>query len=502
MGIFSNKKKKDSSDELLEGTSGQANSAPSPSAHPSGTGQRKGGPTPPGGLLPHPTWHQTSNQKSIPASQIPATQPPKELLPKGTIRRQREVDVENDDNNNLPATTPFFPKSDESPKVMPAEISETRHLSSGLEAKATGTVEVVSQGNLQYSKESHALEKLLLEAVEQGASDLHLSRGVPPTIRLDGYLLPLDYPKLSRSDCQRLVYSILTEAHRDKFEREWELDLSIDLSEAGRFRVNVHRQRGVVEAAFRVVNDVILPLRRLGLPGVVEEIGRKHSGMVLVTGPTGSGKTTTLASIIDQINSERQNMIITIEDPIEYVHKNKRSIVKQRELLSDTQTFAKALRHVLRQDPDVIVVGEMRDLETISTALTAAETGHLVFATLHTPDASQTIDRIIDVFPPHQQEQTRIQVSNTLQAIIAQQLLPVPGNRGRVVAVEIMIANVAVRKIIRSGKTEQLYTTMQTNWEAGMITMDKSLKTLYQQGLVSFDDALSRCKYPQEFDNI
>lgn len=499
MGIFSNKKKKEPSDNPLEGfSSPPPNSAPSPSAHPSG--HKKGGPTPPGGLLPHPTWHESSNERQLPAGEIPPTRPPRELIPKTTNERDNVTELD------LPPTTQFPPQAHPAAKPAQKDYPVTRQISEGDENGGSGSedkrIEVLSDPKIQYSKESQALEKLLIEAVEQGASDLHLSRGVPPTIRLDGYLIPLDYPKLSRIDCQRLVYSILTDAHREKFERDWELDLSIDLSEAGRFRVNVHRQRGVVEAAFRVVNDVILPLRRLGLPGVVEEIGRKHSGLVLVTGPTGSGKTTTLASIIDQINSERQNMIITVEDPIEYVHKNKRSIVKQREILSDTQTFAKALRHVLRQDPDVIVVGEMRDLETISTALTAAETGHLVFATLHTPDASQTIDRIVDVFPPHQQEQTRIQVSNSLQAIIAQQLLPVPGNRGRVVAVEILIANVAVRKIIRTGKTEQLYTTMQTNWEAGMITMDKSLKTLYQQGLISFDDAISRCKYPHEFDNI
>lgn len=494
MGIFSNKKKKDPNDEMLEGFPPPSanNSAPSPTG--SNPGQRRGGPVPPGGLLPQPNWHQSSNDKTVDRDgELPPTlpPPPRQLLPR-----------EPKPAAPIPDTLPPQQVSDRTKLEKPLqEISQTRQIPER-ESSPVNKADVAAVSQIEISKESQALEKLLIDAVEQGASDLHLSRGVPPTIRLDGYLIPLDYPKLSRNDCQRLIYSVLTEAHREKFEREWELDFSLDLTDAGRFRVNVHRQRGVVEAAFRVVNDVILPLRRLGLPGVVEEIGRKHSGLVLVTGPTGSGKTTTLASIIDQINSERQNMIITIEDPIEYVHKNKRSIVKQREILSDTHTFAKALRHVLRQDPDVIVVGEMRDLETIGTALTAAETGHLVFATLHTPDASQTIDRIIDVFPPHQQEQTRIQVSNSLQAIIAQQLLPVPGNRGRVVAVEILIANTAVRKIIRSGKTEQLYTTMQTNWESGMITMDKSLKTLYQQGLISFDDAIAQCKYPNEFDNI
>ena len=368
-----------------------------------------------------------------------------------------------------------------------------------------GQMEVVQTRRRQEEDPAKApisLRALLNEAVERGASDLHLSRGVPPTLRLDGYLVPLNYPALTKTVCEALILAELNPIQRQKFEETWELDLSLDLPEVGRYRVNVHRQRGGVEAAFRVVNDVIQPIRKLGLPGIVEEIARKHAGLALVTGPTGSGKSTTLAAIVDQINNERQCMIVTIEDPIEYVHANKRSIIKQREVTSDTKSFSAALRHVLRQDPDVIVVGEMRDLETIQTALIAAETGHLVFTTLHTPDASQTIDRMIDVFPPHQQEQTRIQVANTIIAILAQQLLPVPGNRGRVVASEILIANPAVRKIIRSGKTEQLFSTMQTGWEQGMVTMDKSLKTLYQQGLISFEDAISRCKYPLEFDQL
>ncbi len=352
------------------------------------------------------------------------------------------------------------------------------------------------------AKPINNMRGLLREAVEKGASDLHLSIGVPPIIRLDGQLIPLEYEVLTAEASARLVFSLMSEHQRARFEEDWELDLSVDYPEIGRFRVNIHRQRGAVEAAVRIVNDVILPLRKLGIPPVVEEIARKQSGLVLVTGPTGSGKTTTLASIVDMINSERQCMIVTIEDPIEYIHQNKRSVIKQREVTSDTHSFAQALRHVLRQDPDVIVIGEMRDLETISTALVAAETGHMVFATLHTPDASQTIDRMIDVFPPHQQEQARIQVANTLQAVVAQQLIPVPGNRGRVVAVEILVATPAVRKIVRSQKTEQLFTAMQTNWEIGMITMDKSLKLLFQQGLVSREDAVARCRYPLEFDTL
>lgn len=347
-----------------------------------------------------------------------------------------------------------------------------------------------------------SIQQLLNDAIKNGASDLHLSARVPPIVRIDGNLMSLDYAPLTPETCHKLIYSILNDSQRTLFEQNWELDLSVEIQDSGRFRVNVHRQRGFVEAAFRIVNEDIKTLKQLGLPPVVEEITRKTSGIILVTGPTGSGKTTTMAAMINQINNERSCMIVTIEDPIEYVHRNRRSIVKQREITTDTKSFSNALRHVLRQDPDVIVVGEMRDLETISTSLMAAETGHLVVSTLHTPDAIQTVDRIIDVFPPHQQQQTRIQVANTLQAVIAQQLIPIPGSRGRVVACEIMICSIAVRKIIRSGKTEQLTTLIQTNYDQGMITMDKSLKNLYQQGLVSYDDAISRCKFPEAFDTI
>jgi twitching motility protein PilT len=346
------------------------------------------------------------------------------------------------------------------------------------------------------------IQELLIEAKEQQASDLHITAYAPPMLRLDGQLEPLDLPPLTPADTMRLVYGILNDTQKQKFELNWELDLSIEVADVGRFRVNVHKQRGAVEAAFRVVNEEIRTIRQLGLPAVVEELARRDSGFVLVTGPTGSGKTTTLAAMVNQINEERRCVIITIEDPIEYIHRNRRSIIKQREVTSDTKSFTDALRHVLRQDPDVICVGEMRDLETIQTALTAAETGHLVLATIHTPDAVQTVDRIIDVFPPYQQQQVRIQLAATLQGIVAQQLLGVPGNRGRVVACEILVANIAARKIVRSAKTEQLTTLMQTSYESGMVTMDKSLKNLYQQGLITYDDALSKCRYPESFDAI
>ncbi len=343
---------------------------------------------------------------------------------------------------------------------------------------------------------------LLIEAVRTGASDLHLSTGVPPTLRIDGALRPLDLPVLNPLDTLQMIYSLMNPEQKVKFEQNWELDFSIEVRDIGRFRVNVHRQRGAVEAAFRVVNERIRSLRQLGLPPVVEEIARYDSGLILITGPTGSGKTSTMAAMIDQINQERPSVIITIEDPIEYIHQHRRSIVKQREVTSDTLSFTAALRHVLRQDPDVIGIGEMRDLETIGTALTAAETGHLVLATIHTPDTIQTVDRIIDVFPPAQQQQIRIQFSSVLQAIIAQQLLPVPGRQGRVVACEILIATLAAKKVIRAAKTEQLITVIQTGTEHGMVSMDKSLKSLYQQGLITYDDAMSKVKYPEAWDHI
>jgi len=346
------------------------------------------------------------------------------------------------------------------------------------------------------------LARLLEEAVGRGASDLHLTAGVPPMFRIDGTLRISDHPAMTREAMKRVVYSILTEHQIRQFEEKWELDCSTEVEGIGRFRVNVHKQRGCTEAAFRVVSDVIRPLNDLGLPRIVEDLSRRTSGLLLITGPTGSGKTTTMAAIVDLINRERRCMIVTIEDPIEYIHRPFKSVIKQREVHFDTHSFSDALRHVLRQDPDVICIGEMRDLETISTALTAAETGHFVMATIHTPDAAQTIDRVIDVFPPHQQQQVRMQMSSSLVGIVAQQLLPVPGQGGRVAACEVLVANSAVRKIIRTAKHEQLTSVMQTSSDQGMITMDKSLKNLYQMGLISYDDAKNRCRYPDAFDNL
>ena len=346
------------------------------------------------------------------------------------------------------------------------------------------------------------IKDLLTEGVQRGASDLHLVSWSPPILRIDGALVPLALPQLSPEEIAPLVMEMLNEEQRLRFSREWELDCSVMHPELGRFRVNVHRQRGAIEAAVRIVNDKIRSIRELGMPQVVEELARRENGLILITGPTGSGKSTTLAAMIDQINQERRCMIITIEDPIEFVFRHKNSVIKQRELGHDTKSFAIALRHSLRQDPDVIVVGEMRDLETIQTALTAAETGHLVLATIHTPDVVQTIDRIVDVFPPHQQEQVRQQFANAIQGIIAQQLLPMAGGKGRVVAAEILVATMALRKILRSGKNEQITTSIQTGTEQGMVTMDKSLRQLYQRGLISHDVAVAKARFPDSFDHI
>ena len=343
------------------------------------------------------------------------------------------------------------------------------------------------------------LRELFRYAFAQRASDIHLTEQSPPMLRVDGELIPAPLASLSRADTKRLVYSVLTDRQKAQFERELELDMSVDVSELGRFRVNVHYQRGSVEAAFRLVPAHIRSLGDLGLPPVVGELIRKPNGLVLVTGPTGVGKTTTLAAMVDQINGERRCHIVVIEDPIEYLHRNRLSIIKQREVYADTKSFAAALVRALRQDPNVIVVGEMRDLETISTTLTAAETGHLVLATLHTPDAAQTIDRILDVFPPYQQQQVKVQLADCLQGVISQRLLPRSDQPGRVLACEIMVATPAVRNLIREHATEQIVTVLQTGAQYGMCTMDASVKALYHQRAISHETALGVMKNPAEF---
>jgi len=335
------------------------------------------------------------------------------------------------------------------------------------------------------------LDELLRETVERGASDLHITVGLPPVIRVDGSLEYLDYQPLSPTQTQRIVYDILNNDQVQHFESVHELDFSYGVKGIGRFRVNVYRQRGSVGAALRAIPDRIPTFEQLGLPSILRDLSRKHSGLILVTGPTGSGKSTTIACMIDTINSERPVHIMTMEYPIEYLHRHKKGMVNQRELGQDTDSFANALRAVLREDPDVILIGEMRDLETIAAALTLAETGHLVFGTLHTRNAPQTIDRVIDVFPPHQQDQIRVQLSNTLEAVIAQQLLPRIGG-GRVAALEILVATAAVRNLIREGKSHQIYSAIETGAQFGMQTMDKTLADLHRNGMITLEDAQAR----------
>lgn len=348
------------------------------------------------------------------------------------------------------------------------------------------------------------IDDLLQAMVERGASDLHLCVGVPPVIRVDGQLRQLNYPKLEANVVQRLLYDILSDVQIARFEEHWELDTSYSLYNSSRFRVNVYRDKGAIAAALRLIPVKIPTIQGLGLPIVLEQLTRNARGLILVTGPTGSGKSTTLAAMINQINNERSAHVITIEDPIEYLHQHCCSVINQRELGQDTKEFALALRSALREDPDVILVGEMRDLETISLALTAAETGHLVLATLHTNSAAQTVDRIVDAFPSAQQEQIRLMLSNSLEAVLCQQLLPRlnRGETGRVCAMEVMIATSAIRNLIREAKSHQITSIIQTSANVGMMTMDQHLYELYVRGLIAFNDALGVAMNPDEFKNM
>lgn len=359
---------------------------------------------------------------------------------------------------------------------------------------------VVISGETRDLADIH-IDDLLRMTVESGASDLHLSVGLPPMVRKDGKLVPLPFDKADERSTQRIIFDILNETQITKFERTHELDFSHGVKGVGRFRFNVYRQRSSVGGAMRVIPNVVPSMEQLKLPAVCRSFTQKHSGLILVTGPTGSGKSTTIASLIDIINSEREAHILTIEDPIEYLHSHKKSMVNQRELGTDTDSFGNALRAALREDPDVILVGEMRDLETIAAAITLAETGHLVFATLHTRSAPATIDRIIDVFPSHQQEQIRIQLSTSVEAVVAQQLLPKIGG-GRVAAIEIMVATSALRNLIREGKSYQIYSVIETGHQYGMQAMDRVLADLHKNGTVTFDEAASRAIDRENFQRL
>jgi len=357
---------------------------------------------------------------------------------------------------------------------------------------------------LEFEQElSLDLNAVLREMLARQASDLHLTAGLPAMIRVHGEIEPLpDQPVLSATDLRKAIYSILTQKQREQFENELELDLSYQVPGAARFRVNVFQQRDAIGAVMRVIPFEIKTIEELGVPAQVTNFAHLRRGFVLVTGPTGSGKSTTLAGLIDVINRERAAHIMTVEDPIEFLHQHKRSVVNQRELHTDTHSFAQALKHVVRQDPDVILVGEMRDLETIQVALTAAETGHLVFGTLHTQDAPQTIDRVIDVFPPHQQEQIRVMLSGALQGVVCQQLLKKSDGSGRVVACEVMVATPAIKNLIREGKTHQMYSSLQAGKQYGMVTMDQSLAHLVIAGKVSYHEALEKCNNIPDFNRL
>lgn len=346
------------------------------------------------------------------------------------------------------------------------------------------------------------IEELLELTVDSNASDLHLSAGLPPIIRVHGELLKTELPMLTEGDVQQLIFSMLTNEQRREVEQNLELDCSLGIHGLGRFRVNIYKEKGNYAAAMRTIATETPTIEQLGLPSVVKETADKHRGLILVVGPTGSGKSTTLASMVDYINKNKSVHILTIEDPVEFVHTSKKSIVHQRELGADTKSFANALRAALREDPDVILVGELRDLETIQLAITAAETGHLVLGTLHTSSASQTIDRIIDVFPAGQQQQIRTQLSVSLVAVFAQTLLPkmdASGNRnGRVLAQEIMTVTPAISNLIREGKGAQIYSAIQTGTQHGMVTLESALKNLYDRRLISYEDALAVSSRPDD----
>jgi twitching motility protein PilT len=350
------------------------------------------------------------------------------------------------------------------------------------------------------------IEDLMEQVVASGGSDLHISAGLPPYIRISGHLTPTEYEPLTPEQCQRLIFSMLNNTQRKNLEQNWELDCSYGVRGLARFRVNVYKDRGTYAACLRALSSKIPAFEQLGLPNVVREMSEKPRGLILVTGPTGSGKTTTLAAMIDLINRTRAEHILTVEDPIEFVYEPVKSLIHQRQVGEDTKSFANALRAALREDPDIILVGEMRDLETIQLAITAAETGHLVFGTLHTSSAAQTIDRMVDVFPPEQQMQIRVQLSNSLVAVFSQTLAPrknpKPNEFGRIMVQETMVVTPAIANLIREGKTSQIYSAIQTGGKLGMQTLEKVLADLYKGGAISFEVAMAKTSRPDELQRL
>lgn len=345
----------------------------------------------------------------------------------------------------------------------------------------------------------YSVDKILAYAKTKGASDVHITVGIPPKMRVNGKLIAMSDTKLLPQDTLEMALNIMNDKQRAHFEEKGEVDMSFAVVGQGRYRANIFKQRGSIAMAFRVVDTTVPSPEKLGVPNSVIELYQKKRGLILVTGPTGSGKSTTLAAIIDKINNCREAHVITLEDPIEYLHHHKKSIVNQREIGLDTNSYANALRAALREDPDVILVGEMRDFETISVAITAAETGHLVLSTLHTIGAASTVDRVIDVFPPHQQQQIRVQLANVLEAVISQQLVPMIGGEGRVAAFEVLHSNSAVKNLIREGKTHQLTSVMQTNRKMGMMTMDDALAQLFNEYKIDKEMAM---QFAQDADSM
>lgn len=393
-----------------------------------------------------------------------------------------------------------MPSSGEGAPAHPAPRSGPPVSAPAMAPASTGVPRPGSSQNTRSRELDVTINDLLGLIVEKGGSDLHLSVGSPPLMRLQGKLWPTDLPKLNPKDTQRLCYEFISNEQREKFETNLELDISYELQGVARFRCNLFWNRLGIGAVFRVIPTNIKSLGELKMPPILTELSRRNKGLVLVTGPTGSGKSTTLAAMIDLINSERQDHILTIEDPIEFVHQHKSCLVNQREIGPNTRSFSNALRAALREDPDVILVGEMRDYETISLAVTAAETGHLVFATLHTPSAAQSVDRIVDVFPAHQQDQIRTQLADALVGIVAQQLIPTLDGRGRAVSLEVLVNVPAVANLIRENKTFQLPSILQTSKQLGMQTMDQSLMDLIKQRRISPEEAYRRAADKKAFE--
>jgi twitching motility protein PilT len=405
-------------------------------------------------------------------------------------------------------TPPAAPPQIAPPQAAPPPVAQP---SAVRPTPATALVEPTHASNESYrrasteqtSESDFSVGELLSQMMETGASDLHLTSGSPPMVRLRGELRPMgDYPQLSPGELQRGIYAMLSQKQRERFETELELDFAYSLPGRARFRVNVYRQRESLGAAFRLIPYEIKALEQLGIPPAVNNFAGLPRGMVLVTGPTGSGKSTTLAGVIDLANRTRHEHIMTVEDPIEFLHRHKSCLVNQREVGEDTKSFTNALKHALRQDPDIILVGEMRDLETISVALTAAETGHLVFATLHTQDAAQTVDRVIDVFPSEQQQQVRVQLAGAIQGVVCQSLCKTRDGRGRVAATEVMVATPAIRNLIREGKTHQIYSAMQAGAKHGMHTMDQHLAELVRTNQITYEHGLEKCHHVEDFNRL